>query len=128
LQLLGSAQCLNGGVLPRQLAVAQKPVHAAVARLAQVNGIAVEATFFAGHQVVARGLLHLTLTKTAASFGKALSASSSFGSSLSCLATTQHEESGIFKLKAVHLTRHPALQVAKSHLTDRNYQLVIINS
>jgi hypothetical protein len=68
LELFGGAEGFYGSVAAGQVAVAEKPVHAAVARLAQVDHRTVFAAFFAGHQVVARSGLHGPLAEAALPF------------------------------------------------------------
>jgi hypothetical protein len=82
LQLFGGAQCFYGVVLPGERAVGEEAVHAAVAGLAQIYGVAVAAAFFAGHEVVAAGLLHGALAETASNFEGVLGAGGGFGGGL----------------------------------------------
>jgi len=65
-------------------------VDAAVAGLAQVYYVAVAAAFFAGHEVVAAGVLHQPLAEAAAGVGGALCTGGSFGSSLGELVAAAH--------------------------------------
>ena len=82
MQLVGGAQGGYGVVLLGQGAVGKEAVHATVAGLAQVDGIAVAAAFFARHEVVAAGVLHGALAEAAAGFGGALGAGGGFGGGL----------------------------------------------
>ena len=65
-------------------------MHAAVAGLAQIHYFAVAAAFFAGHEVVAAGLLHGPLTKTTPGIGRKLGAGGSFGGGLGKLLAAGH--------------------------------------
>lgn len=91
MQGFGGAQGLHGGVLARQLTVAQKTVDAAVARLAQLNDSAVATALFAGHQMVAGSVLHCALAQATLGSSGLLGTSSSFGGSLLALLTTAHK-------------------------------------
>lgn len=79
-------------VLLGQRAVGKEAVDAAVAGLAQVHGFAVAATLFAGHEVVAAGVLHGALAEAAAEVSGALGAGSCLCGGLSKLLATSHEE------------------------------------
>src|SRR5947209_8791542 len=79
-------------------------MHTAMARLAQVYGVAVAATFFAWHEVVAGGLLHGALAEAAARFEGTLGASSSLGGGLSELLATGHGTNGISKIPVACIT------------------------
>jgi hypothetical protein len=61
-----------------------------VAGLAQIHHVAVAAALFAGHEVVAAGVLHQALAEAAAHIGGALGASGGFGSSLGQLVAATH--------------------------------------
>jgi hypothetical protein len=99
LQLFGGAQGGYGMVALGQGAVGQEAVHAAVAGLAQVHGFAVAATFFAGHQVVAAGVLHGALAEAAARVGGSLGAGSGFGGGLGKLLAASHGVSGGIRVR-----------------------------
>ena len=58
LQLGGGAQCVEGVVTAGQGFVVEQQVDATVAGLAKLGRRAVAATFLAGHQMVARSMLH----------------------------------------------------------------------
>ena len=90
MQGFGGAQGLYSWVLMRQLVVAQKTVDAAVAGLAQLNGGAIAPALFAGHQVVAGGVLHRALAQAAAGGGGLPGTGSGFSSRLLTLLTTTH--------------------------------------
>jgi hypothetical protein len=92
LQFFGRAQGRYGVVLLGQRAVGKEAVDAAVAGLAQVHSFAVAAALFAGHEVVAAGVLHGTFAKTAAKVWGALGAGSGLCGGLSKLLATSHEE------------------------------------
>jgi hypothetical protein len=94
LQFFGGAQGLYGVVLLGQRPVGQKAVDAAVARLAEVYGFAVAATFFAGHQVVAAGVLHGPLAEATAVVGGRLGAGRGLGGGLGKLLATSHGAGG----------------------------------
>ncbi len=82
MQLVGGAQRFHRVVVPGKGSVGEEAVHAAVAGLAQVHGLAVAAAFFAGHEVVAAGVLHGALAKAAPGFEGALGADGGFGGGL----------------------------------------------
>jgi hypothetical protein len=94
LQLFGGPQGFYGVVLLGQRAVGKKAVDAAVARLAQIDGLAVAAAFFAGHKVVAAGVLHGPLAEAAAEVGRPLGAGGGLSGGLGKLLTTSHGAGG----------------------------------
>jgi hypothetical protein len=77
-------------VILGQRSIGEKAVHTAVAGLAQVHYFTVAATLFAGHEVVAAGLLHGPLTKATLGSGRTLGTGRSFGSGLSKLLAAGH--------------------------------------
>jgi hypothetical protein len=116
LQLFGSAQRFYGVVLLGEGAVGEETVHAAVAGLAQVHGIAVAAALFAGHQVVAAGLLHGALAEATPDFEGALGAGCGFGGGLGKLLAAGHGASGGKRKRLTYLTPIGNLELRKSDL------------
>jgi len=90
LQFFGGAQRLHRVVLAGQGAVGEEAVHAAVAGLAQVHGFAVAAALFAGHEVVAAGVLHRPLAEAATEVGGPLGAGRRLSGGLGKLLTASH--------------------------------------
>ena len=94
MQFFRCAQGLYSMVLLGQRPVGQKAVDAAVAGLAEVHGFAVAAAFFAGHEVVAAGVLHGPLAEAAAAVGGLLGTGRSLGGGLGKLLATSHGAGG----------------------------------
>jgi hypothetical protein len=94
LQLFGGAQGCYSVVLLGERAVGEKPVDTTVAGLAQVYGFAVAAALFAGHEVVAAGVLHGALAEAAAKLGGPLGTGGSRSGGLGKLLATSHGAGG----------------------------------